>query len=717
MRTFHFVIGIGIACSTQAALSVQVGSTPEVCGYGNGMAYANAYGGVAPYTYVWSNSGTTQQITGLLPGVYDVTVTDNVGTQISGSTTVGASGELLYAQYSTMPTCPGQCSGTLVFDKAYFGGTPPYTYSVTPAAEDASTVTFGGVCWYAEQGTVTITDVNGCSVDAVLGVSNAYSAQVQFLQFMPSCQGSQGYVVFQLDYVMTTILRVYNDQFNEVYTDFAPPADVPITVPGLAPGNYTIHSISTEIPGEWCYNEYTFTIDDLGTDCGRVMGDLYVDADDDCVFDVMEETGMPYRMITVEPGPVFGITGATGHYMINLPEGSYTLADNDPDLFPICPAIEPAPFDITLPAPVVILDLADSSSVGPDLQLSCVHSEARPGFTYHVWLTIKNLSPYFAGSPNLLLTYDPLLTFQSSSYPLYTLSPGQVTWPGMYFLPGFDTRTIHLQFLVPPDQGLIGTQFTSTGFVQQTPLEPDETNNTCTETVTITGSYDPNDKTATTSSGLSATQYFLGEDTCVTYVVRFQNTGTATAINVEITDTLPPELDPGTMRLLGWSHPLSAVEITDGPVMHWHFNNINLPDSGANEAASHGFVSFRMLPREPLLVGTVISNTANIYFDFNDPVITESSVLVVDINTGVEEVGGDGLILFPNPAHGSVTIRSTDGAIASVRVLAADGRILYSRGASQSVVTVDMSVFAPGIYFALVRLSDGRMTRTSFVLN
>ena len=55
-----------------------------------------------------------------------------------------------------------------------------------------------------------------------------------------------------------------------------------------------------------------------------------------------------------------------------------------------------------------------------------------------------------------------------------------------------------------------------------------------------------------------------------------------------------------------------------------------------NEAASHGFVSSgSSLCRSP--PGTVIENIANIYFDFNDPVITEPSVLVAEFSTGVEE--------------------------------------------------------------------------------
>ncbi len=696
------------------ALTVQVGSYPEVCGYGNGSAWAAPYGGTAPYTYLWDNGATTAEITGLLPGTYSVTVTDNLGALASGSTTVVASTELqVYFSYQT-PTCPGYCAGVSTLLKIYLAGTPPYTFSVTPTSEDADNANFTGVCWYAENQPLTITDANGCSVTTTLGVPNSYYAQPEILQIMPSCQGVAGHVTFQLDFTMFTTLQVYDAQLNEVYTDLAPPSGIPITVSDLAPGDYTIRCTTNEIVGGWCYGETLFSIFDLGTDCGRIQGHLFIDADDDCTFDTAEETGMPYRVLAVEPGPVYGMTDAQGAYTIELQEGSYTLQNDDADLFPICPAMEPWPFDITAFTPIVIQELADSSSVAPDLELTCVYSEPRPGFTYHVWLTIKNLSPYFAGSPNLVFTYDPLLIFQSSSYGSYILSPGQITWPGMYFLPGFDTRTIHVQFMVPADQGLIGTQLASTGFVQQTPLEPDETNNTCTETTTIIGSYDPNDKTAFTSSRQSEDLYFIDQDTSIVYVIRFQNTGTASAINVEVTDTLPPELDPATMRLLGWSHTLGDVQITDGPVMHWFFNNIYLPDSGFNEPASHGFVSYSIKPRLPVLPGTVIENTAKIFFDFNDPVITEPSVLVAEFSTSIPAISSlNGLEVFPNPAEGSVSVRIDDGGIRSLQLCAADGRRLFQVGADGAATcTIDLSALSSGAYFITVITSAGKQLRT-----
>ena len=77
---------------------------------------------------------------------------------------------------------------------------------------------------------------------------------------------------------------------------------------------------------------------------------------------------------------------------------------------------------------------------------------------------------------------------------------------------------------------------------------------------TVVGSYDPNDKVASTSSGSSSTLYFIDEDEWIDYTIRFQNTGTAEAIDVVVTDTLPAEFDMSSFEQGAASH-LSLIHI------------------------------------------------------------------------------------------------------------------------------------------------------------
>ncbi len=136
------------------------------------------------------------------------------------------------------------------------------------------------------------------------------------------------------------------------------------------------------------------------------------------------------------------------------------------------------------------------------------------------------------------------------------------------------------------------------------------------------GSYDPNDKQGIPFGVLA--EHFIPLQQPIEYMIRFQNTGTDTAFTVIIRDTLDAALDPTTIRALGSSHPYSFNLSGEG-VVQFVFTNIMLPDSNINEAASHGYVKFVIEPKPGATDGVVIKNSAAIYFDFNEPVITNTT--------------------------------------------------------------------------------------------
>jgi hypothetical protein len=115
----------------------------------------------------------------------------------------------------------------------------------------------------------------------------------------------------------------------------------------------------------------------------------------------------------------------------------------------------------------------------------------------------------------------------------------------------------------------------------------------------------------------------------LTYRVNFQNTGTDTAFTVVIVDTLSSKHDILSFERGICSHPCE-FEIYGNGILVWTFNNILLPDSAANEPESHGFVTYKVRTNEMSAAeyGTQILNNAAIYFDFNPPVITNTTQLV-----------------------------------------------------------------------------------------
>ena len=144
-------------------------------------------------------------------------------------------------------------------------------------------------------------------------------------------------------------------------------------------------------------------------------------------------------------------------------------------------------------------------------------------------------------------------------------------------------------------------------------------NNLLSQCFTVVGSFDPNDKTVYPNSTLD-----ISGDRWLTYLIRFQNTGTASAEHIYITDTLSAALDWSTFNLLSYSHQPFTQVYNDG-LVKFSFPHINLPDSNTNEPASHGYVQYKIRAKDSLALGSSIENTANIFFDFNAPVITNTT--------------------------------------------------------------------------------------------
>lgn len=185
------------------------------------------------------------------------------------------------------------------------------------------------------------------------------------------------------------------------------------------------------------------------------------------------------------------------------------------------------------------------------------------------------------------------------------------------------------------------------------------------------GSFDPNDKQGF-PTGVGAAHYIpKGEE--IEYLIRFQNTGTDTAFTVMVMDTISSLFDLGTLRTGASSHPYTYNLLGQG-VAQFVFSNIMLPDSNVNEAASHGFVKFKISPKAGLPDNTQLENEAGIYFDFNDPVITNRTLHTIGENylevTGISNLQPNvHLSVFPNPAVAEATFqletsRTLEGFIA-----------------------------------------------------
>ncbi len=155
----------------------------------NGSAEAIVTGGVAPYTYLWSNGETTAVINGLGAGTYGVTVTDQQSESIMGSVTLTAP-EVLEANASaTNETVPDANDGTATADAT--GGTAPYTYLWS---NDSTTATITDLV--PGDYTVTVTDDAGCTAEETVTVEAAeclalfLESEVTFASCFGVCDGT-----------------------------------------------------------------------------------------------------------------------------------------------------------------------------------------------------------------------------------------------------------------------------------------------------------------------------------------------------------------------------------------------------------------------------------------------------------------------------------------------------------------------------------------------
>ncbi|MEO0787949.1 MAG: T9SS type A sorting domain-containing protein, partial [Bacteroidota bacterium] len=253
-----------------------------------------------------------------------------------------------------------------------------------------------------------------------------------------------------------------------------------------------------------------------------------------------------------------------------------------------------------------------------------------------------------------------------------------------------------------------GGSFT-TGLVTALPLLDDDNwlDRYCLET---TAAYDPNDKQAIPAG--------VGPDNLISpnekldYKIRFQNTGTDTAFTVIIRDTLAQGVyDLASLRPGISSHPYNLT-IEDERFLTFTFANIMLPDSNVNEPASNGFVHFTIDQLPDLPDGTIISNRAGIYFDFNPPIITNYSQQTVmkGIISSVHQYNlAEGPVaVFPNPMNETLSFTHDNwpGRV-TFQLLDVLGREILIRELNYSGQAIDLPEMSNGTYTYRLVTDDG----------
>lgn len=312
---------------------------------------------------------------------------------------------------------------------------------------------------------------------------------------------------------------------------------------------------------------------------------------------------------------LFNITTDTGQYTITIPQLPLYYSSS-------IPVSQSSNFGTTLGQ----VDSLNNFGMVPvqnknDLKINLTNvTVTRTGRDVVYRLSYKNLGTTIM-SGTITLQHASQLNYTSSSPVASNYTNPVITWNFNNLNPS-SVQNIDIVFHVPSTI-VAGTNLQNISAIYPIALDETPVNNRDTFYNVVRSSYDPNDKSVIPTGNIFSDFFSSGE--YLDYTIRFQNTGTDTAFNIIIRDTLSSFLNLSSLEIVAASHTFS-VSLNNAGMLEWDFANILLPDSTQDEPKSHGFVRFRIKPKNTLQLGNQIKNTAYIGFDFNSYVKTNETI-------------------------------------------------------------------------------------------
>jgi len=404
------------------------------------------------------------------------------------------------------------------------------------------------------------------------------------------------------------------------------------------------------------------------------------------------------------------IGNSSGNYSIPVQAGSHTITPviENPTYFNISPTSFVANFP-TQTSPLVQDFCVTPNGVHHDVEVTIVPTNnARPGFDAKYTIIYKNKGTEIENGIITLDFNDAVLDLVSANPTISSQAINALVWNYTNLQP-FETRIINVIFNVnsPTETPSVNIGDILNYTASITPLTSDEyvSDNTSTLNQTVVGSYDPNDKTCI--EGTTVGPDMIGQ--YVHYVIRFENTGTYPAENVVVKDVIDlTKFDVASLIPLHSSHDFVTRIIADK--VEFIFEGINLPFDDAN---NDGYVAFKIKTKPNLVVGDTFSNDANIYFDYNFPITTNTFTTTIAALKTTDFDFGSHFTLYPNPVKDVLNFQSKDNTtINSIEIYNALGQIVLA--VPNAVSIVDVSSLQSGNYFVKVNTDLG-VSNTKFI--
>jgi hypothetical protein len=287
-----------------------------------------------------------------------------------------------------------------------------------------------------------------------------------------------------------------------------------------------------------------------------------------------------------------------------------------------------------------------------DVAVSIVSvSPPRPGFNYTNKIIYRNLG-VATTSGQVSFTKDANVAITSVSQPGIVSNPTGFTYDFANLTP-YETRSINVTMSIPVIPIVnINDVLINNATVSAPSADINISNNAFSNSQIVVASYDPNDKMESHGNEIQFNQFAASD--YLYYTIRFQNEGTANAISVKIEDLLDSKFDETSIQMISASHGYIMERINNQII--WKFDYINLPPALSNEELSKGYVCFKIKLKPGFAIGDIIPNTANIYFDTNPAIVTNTfnTQFVSLLGNLVFETSN--YLLVPNPASNFVQV-------------------------------------------------------------
>jgi hypothetical protein len=410
------------------------------------------------------------------------------------------------------------------------------------------------------------------------------------------------------------------------------------------------------------------------------------------------------------------ISNVSGDFNIPVGEGTHTITPiiENPTYFTVSPE------SVSITFPTAVSPFTQNFCVTPkgshqDLEVTILPLiPARPGFDATYKIIFKNKGNKLKSGTVILDFNDAVLDFVSSIPHITSESINKLVWDYVDLKP-FETREIAFTLNVnsPMETPAVNIDDRLSFNALVTPVIDDEkpVDNSFALRQKVVGSYDPNDKTCL--EGDVITPSLIGE--YVHYLIRFENTGTYPAQNIVVKDMIDlSKFDISTLVPTDASHSY-ITKISDVNKVEFIFENINLPFDDAN---NDGYIAFKIKTKSTLKVGDSFDNEANIYFDYNFPVLTNKATSKFGTTLGTQDFEFSNYFkVYPIPADEVLNISAIQNVeIQSIAVYDILGQMVIALPNLKDTSKIDVSNLRTGNYFLKIK-SDKGSSSVKFIKN